>query len=226
MRQVRDEDILAALTAMQAELTSRVHEEAGTARSRRRSAGSRTPCSPGSAGSTSAAAASPSSAAARTPSTWSGWSSSMRCRTAISLRRCRRSLARLQIPYLKVALLDSDFLANPQHPARRLLDRMSQAAIGWSPDADKDQRLLERIRETVNTVLREFEDDLGVFERLDREFEKLPRAAPEARRGRGAARRRGGARDASASSSRSAWPRARCAGASRGGCSRRRCGRC
>src|SRR5213075_738050 len=37
-------------------------------------------------------------------------------------------LGRLQIPVLKVALLDKAFFSSKAHPARRLLDRLSEAA--------------------------------------------------------------------------------------------------
>jgi hypothetical protein len=39
-------------------------------------------------------------------------------------------LARLQIPTLKVALIDKAFFSSRAHPARRLLDRLAEAAIG------------------------------------------------------------------------------------------------
>jgi hypothetical protein len=45
-------------------------------------------------------------------------------------------LARLQIPYLKAAILDRKMFAHRQHPARRLLDGL----------ADAGQELVGRIR--------------------------------------------------------------------------------
>jgi hypothetical protein len=79
-------------------------------------------------------------------------------------------LGRLQIPYLKVALLDRDFIASPDHPARQLLDQMSEACIGWSEESDPDHRLFDKVQETVGTILQDFDSDLGVFERLNDEF--------------------------------------------------------
>lgn len=75
-------------------------------------------------------------------------------------------LARLQIPYIKVALLDPRFFAMRSHPARRLLDELSQAGIGWSEASDPDRRLYERIGTVVDSVLRDFEDNLALFDRL------------------------------------------------------------
>jgi len=80
-------------------------------------------------------------------------------------------LGRLQIPYLKVALLDKDFVAHKSHPARRLLDNLAQACVGWSEESDKDQRLYGKAHEIVVTLLKEFDDDISIFERLNAEFE-------------------------------------------------------
>ncbi|MFN7553091.1 MAG: DUF1631 domain-containing protein [Pseudomonadota bacterium] len=79
-------------------------------------------------------------------------------------------LGRLQIPYLKVALLDREFVAHRQHPARRLLDEMGQACVGWSEESDRDHRLYNKVGEVVNAVLRDFDDDTGIFDRLATDF--------------------------------------------------------
>ncbi|HEU4663916.1 MAG TPA: DUF1631 domain-containing protein, partial [Dokdonella sp.] len=72
---------------------------------------------------------------------------------------------RLQIPYLKVAILDKHLFAQKSHPARRLLDLLADAGKSWSEEGDRDHRLYERIKTCVETVLRDFDDDVGVFER-------------------------------------------------------------
>lgn len=74
-------------------------------------------------------------------------------------------LGRLQIPYLKVAILDKHLFAQRSHPARRLLDVLAEAGKGWTEESDRDGSLHERVRATVETVLRDFDDDVGVFER-------------------------------------------------------------
>lgn len=79
-------------------------------------------------------------------------------------------LARLQIPYLKVAILDKHLFAKKEHPARRLLDELAQAGVGWSEESDKDRRLYDRIKQIVETLLRDFDDDTGIFEREFRDF--------------------------------------------------------
>ncbi|HEX7732958.1 MAG TPA: DUF1631 family protein, partial [Rhodanobacter sp.] len=75
-------------------------------------------------------------------------------------------LARLQIPYLKAAILDRKLFAHRQHPARRLLDALAEQAKGWSPESDRDGRLHDKVKSIVDQLLHEFDDDLGIFERL------------------------------------------------------------
>ncbi len=104
-------------------------------------------------------------------------------------------LGRLQIPYLKVALLDQEFIAHKHHPARQLLDELGQACVGWSEESDKDHRLYNKVQEVVSTLLRDFDDDTGIFERLSTDFsdfigknrkraELVERRTTEAARGR------------------------------------------
>jgi hypothetical protein len=75
-------------------------------------------------------------------------------------------LGRLQIPYLKAAILDRKLFAHRQHPARRLLDNMAEMAKGWSKESDRDGRLYDKVKSTVETLLHDFDDDMGVFDRL------------------------------------------------------------
>ncbi|MEO8460743.1 MAG: DUF1631 domain-containing protein [Dokdonella sp.] len=80
-------------------------------------------------------------------------------------------LGRLQIPYLKVAILDKHLFAQRSHPARRLLDTLAKAGLSWSADGDPEQRLLERARTVVDTILRDFDDDITIFERERADFD-------------------------------------------------------
>jgi hypothetical protein len=75
-------------------------------------------------------------------------------------------LARLQIPYLKAAILDRKLFAHRQHPARRLLDCLAEQAKGWSEESDRDRRLHEKVKSIVDQLLHDFDDDMGIFERL------------------------------------------------------------
>ncbi len=73
-------------------------------------------------------------------------------------------IGRLQIPILKVAILDKNFFNHKQHPARQLLDSISRAALGWSEDQAEQKELLFKIEEIVGFLLNEFDDDVAAFE--------------------------------------------------------------
>lgn len=79
-------------------------------------------------------------------------------------------LARLQIPVLKIALLDNTFFSQANHPARRLLNELAQAALGWSGEEDREKdSLFRKISDITNTV-NGFEDDPQIFQSLLKDF--------------------------------------------------------
>lgn len=82
-------------------------------------------------------------------------------------------LARLQIPYLKAAILDRKLFAHRQHPARRLLDGLADAAKSWSEESDRDGRLHDTIKAIVDRLLQEFDDDMTIFDRLSAELQQF-----------------------------------------------------
>jgi len=82
-------------------------------------------------------------------------------------------LARLQIPYLKAAILDRKLFAHRQHPARRLLDGLADAAKSWSEESDRDGRLHDTVKAIVERLLQEFDDDMTIFDRLSAELQQF-----------------------------------------------------
>ena len=79
-------------------------------------------------------------------------------------------LSRLQIPYVRVAVKDKHLFAQRDNPARQLLDAMATASVGWSKDGDRDGRFLRMLEQTVQRVIAEYADDLGLFRELEHEF--------------------------------------------------------
>ncbi|MER3547268.1 MAG: DUF1631 domain-containing protein, partial [Rhodanobacteraceae bacterium] len=79
-------------------------------------------------------------------------------------------LSRLQIPYLKVAILDRRMFAHASHPARRLLDLLAETSKSWSEESDRDRRLYDKTKGVVEALLADFDDDIGVFERQLADF--------------------------------------------------------
>lgn len=82
-------------------------------------------------------------------------------------------LGRLQIPMLKVAILDPTFFKTEDHPARLLLNSLAKAGVGWDENAKSSDQLYKKLEETVFTILNEFEGDLSLFDRLLEEFERF-----------------------------------------------------
>jgi hypothetical protein len=82
-------------------------------------------------------------------------------------------LARLQIPYLKVALLDRHLFTQKSHPARQLLDSMAQACIGKAEGGEVDTALHNKIRDIVESIMRDFDDDVGLIERANEDFKQF-----------------------------------------------------
>lgn len=80
-------------------------------------------------------------------------------------------LGRLQIPLLKVAILDKTFFNAESHPARRLLNTLAKAGIGWSQRDPGGDALYAKIEEIVYHILNDFIDDISLFENLLNEFD-------------------------------------------------------
>ena len=82
----------------------------------------------------------------------------------------RELFGRLQVPVVKVGLLDRTFFSDRAHPARRFLDHLSGAAIG----ANGDPRYFDAFRGTatalIDTVCYSFEIDVSVFAEADRKL--------------------------------------------------------
>lgn len=82
-------------------------------------------------------------------------------------------ISRLQIPILKVVIKDKTFFSKATHPARRLLNSLARAGIGWSDSDEKARdKLYDKIHSIVQRILNEFDGDLTLFEQLGEEFEQ------------------------------------------------------
>ncbi|MCE5984115.1 DUF1631 domain-containing protein [Pseudomonas wadenswilerensis] len=86
-------------------------------------------------------------------------------------RSLRALIGRMQIPMLKVAVLDKSFFSRSSHPARRLLNEIATAAMGWgaSDDCQRDSLYL-RVEKIVQRLLSDFVDDPAIFSELLAEF--------------------------------------------------------
>ncbi len=85
----------------------------------------------------------------------------------------KQSIGRLQVPILKLSLLDPNFLIRKSHPARRLLDRISRAALGRDENHEDTRALIGKIDAIVELIVADFARDVAVFERACADFENF-----------------------------------------------------
>jgi len=81
-------------------------------------------------------------------------------------------ISRMQIPIIKVAVADKAFFTKGGHVARRLLNEMATAAIGWTGDEKscKTDPLYCKIETIVRRLIEDFDTDLGIFSELLADF--------------------------------------------------------
>lgn len=84
----------------------------------------------------------------------------------------KAGIGRLQIPILKVAMLDPTFFSEKQHPARQLLDGIARAAVGLPAAVDREHPVCRAVSDSVARVQSEFEGDLTVFGQALAELDK------------------------------------------------------
>lgn len=85
-------------------------------------------------------------------------------------------ISRLHTPMLKVAIIDRRFFTQSKHPARRLMNDMIAAGIRWVNDKHIEAGIFPKMREIVEQLLADFEEDVEIFETARLEFEKVTEA--------------------------------------------------
>ena len=91
----------------------------------------------------------------------------------------RALIGRLQIPVLKVALLDRQFFTRKSHPARQLLNRLAATAVGWDAQQGNDDPLYRKVESIVQAILDKFEDDTSLFGTLLEDLDAFLRKEEE-----------------------------------------------
>ncbi len=72
-------------------------------------------------------------------------------------------ISRLQIPVLKVALLDQQFFADRSHPARRFLDSISGITIRWGKTVDEGDPFYIKLSQLVERIQSTFDQNADIF---------------------------------------------------------------
>jgi hypothetical protein len=82
-------------------------------------------------------------------------------------------IGRLQIPMLKVAILDKGFFSKKTHPARKLLDALGDAALGLPSDFGTSSPLYAKLESLIQRLIDSFQDNLDIFDALRGELEQV-----------------------------------------------------
>ncbi|MEM8768712.1 MAG: DUF1631 domain-containing protein [Pseudomonadota bacterium] len=76
-------------------------------------------------------------------------------------------IGRLQLPIVRLAIVDRAFFDQSSHPARQLLNELSSAGIGWSSAKElKRDALYNKVEAIVLRVMNGFKEDGAIFEEL------------------------------------------------------------
>ncbi|MDX9874180.1 MAG: DUF1631 family protein, partial [Spongiibacteraceae bacterium] len=83
----------------------------------------------------------------------------------------KAQIARLQIPILQVSMADKSFITRGGHPARKLLNELANASLGWVPAGDPERDALYlQICKVVDQVIDQVDEDPAVFQAALTEF--------------------------------------------------------
>lgn len=87
----------------------------------------------------------------------------------------RRKIGRMLVPYVKVAVKDRRLFLFKGHPARRFLNAVAEACVGNHGEEPQERALLERVLlervdDSIDRVVNEFNEDVAIFETLEQEL--------------------------------------------------------
>jgi hypothetical protein len=85
--------------------------------------------------------------------------------------RTKTVIARLQIPLVKVAILDKTFFSKKSHPARALLNELAYASNVLDSEYDDADTLFAEVERVVGRVLDDFDSNIELFAELLNEFQ-------------------------------------------------------
>jgi hypothetical protein len=82
----------------------------------------------------------------------------------------REQIARLLVPYIKVALMDRRLFLHKAHPARKLLNAIAEACEGNHGEGPYERELLQQVGTSVDRLVAEFNEDIAIFEMLEQDL--------------------------------------------------------
>lgn len=98
-------------------------------------------------------------------------------------------LARMVLPFVRAAVIEPQLFTQPEHPARKLLNTVSEACEDNTGESPQEKELLSQVDATVERLSKEFDQDLDFFGQLEKQLaEKM---APHRKRAEIAEKRAG-----------------------------------
>lgn len=79
-------------------------------------------------------------------------------------------IGRLQIPIVKIAILEKSFFSRKNHPGRQLLNALAKAGVGLDNEACETSPIFAEIGRIVNRILSDFDQDVNLLNDLLEEF--------------------------------------------------------
>ena len=79
-------------------------------------------------------------------------------------------IGRLQIPMLKVGLVDQNFISNRRHPARLLLNELAHAGISCDMKDASSKPMFDKIEQIADNIIQDFDKDIALFDHLLQDF--------------------------------------------------------
>ena len=79
-------------------------------------------------------------------------------------------LVRLQMPFLRIAVLEPELFASNDHPSRKLLNTLSEAGKTWNEASDRSGEFKKLIEDIVVRVVDEFEKGSALCDELTADF--------------------------------------------------------
>jgi len=80
-------------------------------------------------------------------------------------------LCHLHTPYLKAAILDVNTLTSEDHPTQQLMNLMIRVGSQWIDEMNLDFGIYTHLREIIDSILANFDENLQIFEDLHKELQ-------------------------------------------------------
>jgi hypothetical protein len=77
-------------------------------------------------------------------------------------------LGRMVMPFTKAAVMDPELFVHPEHPARKLLNTVSEACEDNLGESAQEKELLGHVASAIEQLNTEFESDLAPFEAIEK----------------------------------------------------------